>query len=330
METDATYASVQQIRQTIAQTEELALNTIHSAAHMNWLGPNREVFSFELQRVITSLLKQAEYGKTLANQIEREIQEWEQVSATFLESNYFTITAAGGGLSSIVFLPLAPIYTFFTIFSNLNAPNWVQEQINHLFNPTDTSPPLVENVASEATVIQDEDTNLGSKYDNHYDITPQDQGSLYGNAACGPTSVSMIMDYYHKKDANNLNATPQEIISGLDQGDGTPGAGVSLSRLDDDIKEYGYQVSWQTSASLDDLETTLKEGPVIINGMVDLKGQDIDIPGSQVNHSMVVKGISPEKVIINDPWSGTEKEIPTNDFQTMWDRSDNVLYIIRP
>lgn len=330
METDSVRLFAQQIRQTTAQTEELANYTMHSMSNMDWIGPSREEFGIELQRLITNLLAQADHGRILANRVERETQEWEQVSATFLKSNYSVITAAGGGVSIMNFWYLAPTYTLFTIFNNLNAPDWVRDQIGNLFNPTTAAPPITENVAPEPAPPPSEEINLENNDDSYYNITPQDQGNLYGSAACGPTSVSMIMDYYHQKDAHNLNATPQEIISGLDKGDGTLGSGISLSRLDDDIQEYGYQVNWQTSASLDDLKKTLKEGPAIINGMVDLKGQDIDIPGSQVNHSMVVKGISPEKVIINDPWSGTEKEIPINDFQTMWERSKSVLYVIRP
>lgn len=328
METDAALGMASQIRQAVEHMLTQIQSLSKSAQGMDWVGPNHDEFVSEIERLVSILLSQAEYSSTLAQRVEMEIQEWERMAATLSGSGSSLVSTAGGGTRIIPFLPVASFYTFFTLVGNLDIPDWVQSQIQKLFSPTAIPTPFVEQPASidspTEEIIQEK------TYDSYYNVTPQDQGNLYGSAACGPTSVSMVMDYYHQKDSTNAAATPEEIIKGLEQGDGTYGSGVSLSRLDDDIKEYGYGVNWQTEANMDDLKTKLQDGPVIINGKVDLKGQDISIPGTQVNHSMVVKGISADKIVINDPWSGTEKEIPTDDFQKMWDSSDNVLYVIRP
>ena len=166
----------------------------------------------------------------------------------------------------------------------------------------------------------------------YHPITPQSQGDEYGRAACFPTSVSMVLDYYHSRNPSNRFASRDDLIAMLDPGDGTKGKGVGLDRLNDDLSELGYTAITR-SGSMDDLRNFLREGPVIVNLKVDLIG----LPGSgdirlghTYDHSVVVKGISDNAVLINEPWSGKEKVIDRATFEQMWGEGKNYMVIIRP
>jgi hypothetical protein len=166
----------------------------------------------------------------------------------------------------------------------------------------------------------------------YHPVTPQSQEDAHGRAACFPTSVSMVLDYYHSRNPSNRFASRDDLIAMLDPGDGTKGKGVGLDRLNDDLSELGYTAITR-SGSMDDLRNFLREGPVIVNLKVDLIG----LPGSgdirlghTYDHSVVVKGISDNAVLINEPWSGKEKVIDRATFEQMWGEGQNYMVIIRP
>jgi hypothetical protein len=169
-------------------------------------------------------------------------------------------------------------------------------------------------------------------YTIYHPVSPQSQGERYGRAACLPTAASMILEYYHSQNPAHRAASPDDLIGMLDSGDGTPGKGVTLDKLNDDLGELGYTATTRTG-SLEDLGNLLREGPVIANIKVDLIGTpgngDIRM-GPSVHHSVVVKGMSADAVIINDPWSGKEKAIERTTFEQMWREGGNYMVIIRP
>jgi hypothetical protein len=166
----------------------------------------------------------------------------------------------------------------------------------------------------------------------YHPITPQSQGDEYERAACFPTSVSMVLDYYHSRNPSNRFASRDDLIAMLDPGDGTKGKGVGLDRLNDDLSELGYTAITRPG-SMDDLRNFLREGPVIVNLKVDLIGPpgsgDIRL-GHTYDHSVVVKGMSDDAVLINEPWSGKEKVIDRATFEQMWGEGQNYMVIIRP
>lgn len=167
---------------------------------------------------------------------------------------------------------------------------------------------------------------------NGYPVPVKSQGNLGGSAACAPTSVSMILDYYHNQDGQNQTATPQELLTMLDKGDFTQGKGMSLSRITDELQDLGYaNISAQVDASQTDLQNHLQQGPVIATVMLDMKTNQLTATGSVV-HAVVVKGISGDgqTVFINDPWTGSEVLLPVADFAATWQRGSNGLYVIRP
>jgi len=172
-----------------------------------------------------------------------------------------------------------------------------------------------------------------------YDVPTLAQDSLYGNAACSPVSACMLLEYYHRLDQVNRTVTPQQLISMLDPGDGTPGKGMSLSYVTDELESLGYlHISQKIHANLTDLKSELDNGPYIVTVGVKLAGAGkvsngvthaIQGPGSTI-HAMVLKGFSGDSVIVNDPWAGKELSIPMDTFGSMWKLGLNGMYMIRP
>jgi|GEM_PF-4861685 len=133
------------------------------------------------------------------------------------------------------------------------------------------------------------------------------QGDLYGNAACSPASACMLLEYYHQLDPLNRTVSPQQLIAMLDPGDGVPGRGMSLSNVTDELLALGYQhISEKIHATLADLKTELLTGPLIVTVGVTLTSlgqRRIQGPGDTI-HAMVVRGCTPDAIIVNDPWTG--------------------------
>lgn len=168
------------------------------------------------------------------------------------------------------------------------------------------------------------------KYDVYYNIPAISQGTRFGNAACLPTSMSMVLDYYHDSNSNLKSATADELIIMLDYGDGTKGNGIRLDGLDDDIKELGYE-SNVTASDIGGLVSELKEGPVIVNVGVQLESSPRDIKqAGSTNHAMLVKALNENTVVVNDPWSGSEKVFSRKTFEGMWSNGHNYMVTVRP
>ena len=159
------------------------------------------------------------------------------------------------------------------------------------------------------------------------------QENMYGNAACSPVSACMLLEYYHHLDPLNRTITPGQLIGMLDPGDGTPGKGMSLSNVTDELLSLGYQhISEKIHASLDDLKQELVKGPLIVTVGVTLASQGprlIQGPGKTI-HAFVIKGYSSDAIILNDPWSGKELRFPEKTFEIMWKLGQNGMYMIRP
>jgi len=278
-------------------------------------------------------------------------------------------SAAGGsgfggqGLAAI--LPLMTAVSIGSFFAGI--PAWLQSILDRLFPPAQIISPLPDEPSSSvkpgalhdlidrkfppaaepsappasasAKPVVPPQTPPEKKFDLLYDVPAESQGSLYGSAACSPTSASMVLDYFHNQDPRNQTIAPDKLISMMDKGDGTPGQGVSLSNLTDELNGLGYNhITTQVNARLDDLKNQLKSGPVIVTAGVKIVGpgsvtsdvpRAVTGPGS-VMHAMVVKGISADTVLVNDPWSGSEMQIPVETFNQMWSSGSNGLYAIRP
>jgi len=278
-------------------------------------------------------------------------------------------SAAGGsgfggqGLAAI--LPLMTAVSVGSFFAGI--PAWLQSILDRLFPPAPILSPVPDEPSSGVTPgalhdlidkkfppaaepsapaasasakpVVPPQTPPEKKFDLLYDVPTESQGSLYGSAACSPTSASMVLDYFHNQDPRHQAIAPDKLISMMDKGDGTPGQGVSLSNLTDELNGLGYNhITTQVNASLADLKNQLQSGPVIVTAGVKIVGpgsvtsdvpRAVTGPGS-VMHAMVVKGISADAVLVNDPWSGSEMQIPVETFNQMWSSGSNGLYAIRP
>ncbi|MFH2039421.1 MAG: C39 family peptidase [Chloroflexota bacterium] len=166
---------------------------------------------------------------------------------------------------------------------------------------------------------------------HHVPILSQDE--LYDSAACSPVSACMLLEYYHHLDPLNQTITPRQLITMLDPGDGTPGKGMSLSNVTDELLSLGYQhISEKIHASMGDLRSELAKGPLIVTMGVTLADHGprfVQGPGDTI-HAMVVKGFNPDEVILNDPWSGKELRFSEKTFESMWTLGQNGMYMIRP
>lgn len=169
-------------------------------------------------------------------------------------------------------------------------------------------------------------------YGTFYEIAPQSQGTAYGSAACLPTSLSMLTKYYHNQNSDNKAVEPGDLIKMLDSGDGTPGSGVGLDRLNDDLAELGYKETRNFQSDMTGLKDELKSGPLVVNVRVSLTSfpERAMSEGNAYNHSVLVKGVSESNVLINDPWSGKEMEIPADQFDRMWSNGDHWAQVVRP
>jgi len=196
-------------------------------------------------------------------------------------------------------------------------------------HPPQATPPALSGVEGSAQTTSPQSPSDG--YDIYYNIPPKSQGALYGSAACLPTSMSMALDHFHAQNPANQTASPNALIGMLDQGDGTLGNGVGLDKLNDDLGELGYNSTVRTG-NMDELGNALNDGPVIVNsqvGLVSTPARDIQ-PIGTTNHAILVKAINSDSVVINDPWSGTEKVLPRATFEQMWNGGGNYMVIVRP
>lgn len=274
------------------------------------------------------------------------------------------IPISAGGMAGMPFLGsvILPLFTGLSVAQLLGGiPKWLDAFLDRFFPPAPVISPLPDEVEGWRTAApRPPATSFGdllrepspatpsaqpaapppeppaqNTFDVYYDVPVKSQGDLYGNAACAPTAASMVMDYYHAQDASNQTVSPQQLIGMLDKGDGTPGTGMSLSNITDELNSLGYDhISQSVNASLQDLRTELQSSPVIVTTGVQLAGsaqipRAITGPGSTI-HAMVVKGVSEAGVAVNDPWSGREMEIPMAIFSQMWDNGSNGMYVIRP
>ncbi len=179
-----------------------------------------------------------------------------------------------------------------------------------------------------------------SAVDVSFNVSAKSQGSLYGSAACSPTSVSMVLDYYSAQNAQNKTVSPEDLIGMMDKGDGTYGKGISLSNLTDELNDLGYKnITQQVDAQYADLRSAVKDGPVIVTSGVKIVGpgtvaasttvRALDGPGNTM-HAMVVTGVGDDQVNVNDPWSGQQIQFSRDTFEKMWSRGSSAIYSIRP
>ena len=164
-----------------------------------------------------------------------------------------------------------------------------------------------------------------------HDVPRQSQQGLkYGDKptqyGCTATSVSMVLDYWHKQDSKNKTMTAQEILNkNIEQGTFS-GTGLSVSQTHDEIQSLGYKtVEDHINATFDQLKADLEKGPVVAVVKLGMKT-------SGYNHAVVVNGISADgkQVSVIDPWDGQPHIYSVEDFTASWGTLNNSYMVIRP
>jgi len=327
-----------------------------------WQGGGKESFASGMEACLRTLTTREEDLLLLVARLEREIDEWEETDrkcASGWKSNQWDLAwlrgqlpvSAGGSSSGwdgfTAIMPLASAISISALIGSL--PLWLQTIIDHMFPPTPIILPIPDGEqptqqtlgviptttepstpeASPSAQVQNPPEKI---YDIQYDVPIQSQGILYGNHGCSLASVSMVLGYLYNQDNNNKTISGSDLEKMMDTTDGSPKTGISLSNLTDELNTLGYNhISSGANANMDDLESQLKNGPVIVTTGVAITNTPRTITGSgSVIHAMVVKGIGSEFVLVNDPWSGTEMKISRTDFEKMWSKGSNGYYSILP
>ncbi|MFZ5858016.1 MAG: C39 family peptidase [Chloroflexota bacterium] len=342
--------------------EAQSLRRALQSLDMSWQGGGQEQFVAQAKALLRNLETQADALQFLAGRLEREVTEWEQTDQRGASSFRGSISQAvfyarlglpfTGGTSDIPFLgqTILPMFTAISTIPFLTGlPVWLNSFLDKFFPPPTIVSPIPEGTVPETPAVASPFGKLLEEvppatpsaqaapppspvpaYEVSYNIPPLSQGALYGSAACLPTTMSMALDYYHSQNSANTTASPSDLIGMLDQGDGTLGNGIGLDKLNDDLGELGY-TSTVSAGNMNGLESALQSGPVIVNSQVGLTSnpRDITLNGS-TNHAILVKAINAESVVINDPWSGTEKTLPRADFEKIWNSGGNYMVIVQP
>lgn len=357
---------LEQTASTLQQQVQQLTYLVQTLAH-TWQGPSAAIFTNEIQTVLQQLNHVVHTGELLNLRLHREVEEWEQVASQFGGGasalwQATILASTGGGQTSWLpaFFPdlsiSLPSLSVVSLLGDWAAqwPDWLKELLAPFLAflqpptpptlSTPLSPPspgqttfedLLGNSLPESpmeTVTPSPEQAAAAQFTNGYPVPVKSQGTLGGSAACAPTSVSMILDYYHNQNPQNRTATAQELLEMLDEGDFTYGKGMSLNDITDELQELGYyNVTVKLDATLADLQAQLQEGPVIAIVRLDMKSGQLTAAGSVV-HAVVVKGLSADgqTVFINDPWVGKEVRLSKDDFVATWQKGQSGLYAIRP
>lgn len=373
MQVESVQETAQQL-QADGSTLSASLDTIRRAIQSltsAWEGGDKDEYISQADDTIRLLNQQADDLGILLQHLAREIQEWQEtdqrgasqftnLSSTGVDqmlsvgSGSALPLSAGGwsdgaGVFSISLLPLSAAISVSSLLQGM--PDWLRHFLDQFFPQTDVVSPLPSDVFPKRPAPVKPSVTFGdlikktegstSTYEEYYNVPTLSQGNLYGSAACAPTSVSMVTDYYHNQDSSHAAVTPDKLITMLDPGDGTPGKGANLGKMTDEVQSLGYKVPLaQGGATMDNLTTQLKDGPIIITAGVGIVGpgtitsnvpRAITGPGGTI-HAMVVKGMTKDEksIIVNDPWTGGELSFSTDTFKSMWQKGGNGIFVIRP
>jgi uncharacterized protein YukE len=371
LQTEAGYETASALKQNTAKAleEAQALQQAIRILTSAWQGGGQVEFSHEATVLANRIQEHIFELQSLAERLQREVQEWEEVdkrgasslrgtSSFSLQQAYAVPYTGGLGFMPSYNRAILPIFTAVSVAPLMQGMSaWVNGLLDRFFpkpgivSPLPETPsepsgfgkllqespqasPSAQAAPPPSSSAQSEPVPLplpSEGYDIYHDLPPKSQGALYGSAACLPTSMSMVLDHYHSQDAANASASPNDLIGMLDQGDGTFGRGITLDRMNDDLAELGYE-SKVSSSDMDGLSNALQDGPVIVNskvGLVSSPARDIT-PNGSTNHAIVVKAISADSVVVNDPWSGAEKTFPRDTFEKIWSGGGNYMIVVRP
>jgi uncharacterized protein YukE len=360
--------STLRVMRTLLDSIEEELAVLHSQPDRlqnAWSGGRSAKLAAALRQVQDQLQKQATAITNLLQAAEREMNEWIEVDGHgfdrnadwHMDANGFPLPVtliSGAGFSDGI-LPAISLPLIWAALQNgltsLSAPDWLRRLWEKLFPPPIITTPIPPDgpgttvppakplepeppeATPSATTTPAGPAKSDVKYTVYNDVPVQGQGNLYGNAACSASSVSMVTEFFHNKDAGDKAISASDLINTMDKTDGTSGKGIGLSNLEDEVKDLGYKTyDASLNANMDNLKSQLSNGPVIVVAGVGITSNPRTISGSgSTMHAMVVKGLTENnQVVVNDPWTGQELTFESATFDKMWAAGQKSMVSIRP
>jgi hypothetical protein len=177
---------------------------------------------------------------------------------------------------------------------------------------------------------------------NSLEVPIYGQDTAGGSAACAPTSMSMIMNYWHDQNSDLAGPSRDEVLqAAIDANYFEQGRGMDFNEAEKILDNYGYDASVQLfngddAAMQSSLKEQLGNGPVMAMVSLDTKADQLVSEGG-VAHAVVIAGISNDgsMVRIHDPWEGGRAvDMSWDAFKGAWssfdDQFDHMAIVIQP
>jgi len=293
--------------------------------------------------------------QTLAERLQREIQEWEDVDQRGAASMRGVLTG-GLGISNV--LRQAPFMSATVSIASLliGLPTWLSSLLDRFLPSTKTVSPLADesitfphknqtmNESNQKSILgellekaEKEKQEIEGKksietpkpkYISQFPAREDDGSFLFGQEksdSCSLASTKMALQHAVGIDASESDL--RTVSSKLDGGyQNNPNKwGTSPSSLDDlvnnqhgNIADADYKAPG--SQSINDLEQAAGDGKGIVVSV-----RNSEWLGSAQSHSVTIVGVeiqnSQKVVLVNDPWppgEGKRLAIPLSDFERAW------------
>lgn len=128
---------------------------------------------------------------------------------------------------------------------------------------------------------------------------------------CGPASVKMVFDHLWGTDTSEA-----ELADWLASNQQIGTRQRAIARL---VERFGFDVrTYDTDTTTDDLRKALAAGHVVIV-LYHLADDD-----ETFDHYAVVKQITPDEVVLHDPYLGPDLALPVEAFEALWAAVDGV------
>lgn len=356
MNTTLTYDTGVRLSQFASQATEQADAVQRAVRSIEWESPRRDAFVGEVEAVVREIQQIAENFDQLGSRTRLESMEWEEAAAVFGVGAGLPSAAGGAAAVGVVGVQVYRDPDWLGVL-----PEGIRNNIHTVLLSLGLLPAVYTATAqypgsvpsTPAPVSSSEPTALGKLLETE-PVTPASslaakshkvpvygQGTLGGAAACNPTSMSMITNYWHAQDATNLAGTPKDLMQkAIDANYFVSGQGMDFRESQNLLRDMGYDanmISFENGSPQTDLQNALSNGPVM--AMV-----NYDIPHSQLAasgdvHAVVVSGMSEDGSMVRvlDPWGeGRAVDLSWDKFNASWSSFedgrgiDNMVVTVQP
>jgi len=353
MQTETVHSAAQTLKQSSdvmnsqLQSVRQALQNLQAV----WQGGACDLFFADTEVLIRSLIQQQEAISILADRVEREAQEWEQMDqrgAAGMQQVFFGGQTTGNLSFSQLSIPvsIAGLFALPSWLSSMLAVFLPKSNIVSPLADDQTPAPVIQNTTnppqqkskfgdlidkaekeSQQKETQKQAETPKPKYISDYSARADDGTYLVGQEksdSCAIASTKMAIKRATGVDVNESDLRKESNV--LDGGyENNKKWGTSPSSLDDLVNSKHSDIATASyndpgTQTIADLEKAANDGKGIV---VSVKNSEWF--GSENAHSVTVVGVSNESgqqvVLINDPWPpgvGKRLSVPTSDFEKAW------------